>query len=140
MNKTFQQRIWLTYESAGALHAGGLERVSVWFEKPDYYYMKNTKDWEDQDLPFGYETGQREGCQQPVGWWGSLIGRGEKNSVSFGKVFGYGDGFASMVWDKLCKHFDSDNLRIWSDIEKEGKALPENFCLEVYLNIDPVLV
>ena len=57
----------------------------------------------------------------------------EKQSVSFGHVFGYGEGLPEFVWDKLCKHFGSDNLREWSTIESEGKALACNFLLEIPL-------
>lgn len=123
-------KIWVTYDSASGLHAGGLERCSVWFTKPEYYFIKNTRDWEDENLPFGDEDEQRRGVQR-WGWMSNENTRGETSHVSFGKVFGYGEGFPKQVWRKLEKHFGSNNLREWSDIEKTGRALAENFILEV---------
>ena len=128
-------KIWLTYENAGSLHGGGLERVYVWFSQPVYTFIKTTRDWEDEDLPFGQENGQREGVQRHG--WRCLDGeRGEMNSLSFGKVFGYGDGFPMEVWKKLEEHFGSTNLREWSTIEEQKKVRTENFLLEVEFDID----
>ena len=125
-------KIWLTYDSAGHLHSRGLEGVFVWFSKPDYHYIKTTRDWEDECLPFGNENGQREGVQR-FGWLCDDFSRGEKKFVSFGKVFGYGEGFPMVVWEKLEQHFGSTNLREWSTIAKEKNVTAANFLLEVDL-------
>ncbi|MEG7677014.1 hypothetical protein U2060_14845, partial [Listeria monocytogenes] len=79
--------------------------VMVWFSKPQYYFIKNVRDWEDEDLPFGQENGQREGVQR-FGWRANDYDRGEKTPVSFGRVFGYKSDMSKYVWDKLCLHFN----------------------------------
>jgi len=129
-------RIWCTYDLAGSLHAGGLERVRVWFSKPEYHFVKNTRDWEDEDLPFGDENGQRDGCQRKLGWRAADHERGERDSLSFGKVFGYGEGIPTVVWGALVQHFGDPELRHWSDIEKAGKARAEDFLLELEVEME----
>lgn len=126
--------IWITYYDAGGLHAGGLERCQVWFQEPRYFVLITERTWEDIDHPFGDQNGQREGVQHDWGWRAIDPGR-ESISLSFGKTFGYESGLSKYVWKMLCQHFGSNNLREWVDIEKSGKALSKNFCLNVPLNI-----
>ncbi len=122
-------KIWLTYEAAGSLHSSGLEMIQVWFCKPEYHFIKNTRDWEDEDLPFGQENGQREGVQR-FGWVAPDRGKNERKSISFGKVFGYESELACYVWKRLQEHFKEEDLRKWYDQEKAGIAKPSDFCLE----------
>lgn len=126
--------IWCTYDLAGSLHSSGLEMVLVWFSKPQYHFIKNTRDWEDEDLPFGQENEQREGVQR-FGWRANEYDRGETKPISFGRVFGYESNMAKHVWNKLCLHFNDPELRHWSDIEREGKAKPSDFLLEIKIDI-----
>ncbi|MEK6829071.1 MAG: hypothetical protein AABY15_03010 [Nanoarchaeota archaeon] len=132
MNSDFELKIWITFPSAGSLHGGGLERCQVWFTKPAYMFIKTERDWEDQDLPFGNDNGQREGVQR---WgWHVINSRGEHGSVSFGKTFGYESKLALHVWNKLCEFFGSEELREWTIIEREQNKTTDKFCLEVDLS------
>ena len=132
MNQDFNIKVWITFFSAGSLHAGGLERCEVWFSKPTYMFIKTERDWEDEDLPFGQQNGQREGVQR---WgWHTIDPRGESRSVSFGKTFGYECELAIYVWTKLCEFFGSEELREWSTIEKEQNKTSDKFCLEIDLS------
>lgn len=133
-------KIWVTYSSAGSLHAGGLERCTVWFRKPVYAFLKNTRDWEDEDMPFTHNGEQLAGVQK----WGWITnpmhhlveGSKEQQTVSFGNLFGYDSDLAYYVWGKLQEFFGDTNLRHWSDIEKKDKnKQPHNFILELDLAI-----
>lgn len=131
MNEDFSIKIWVTFPSAGSLHAGGLERCQVWFTKPRYLFIKDERDWEDQDSPFD-DGNQRVGVQR---WgWQFVHFRGESTPVSFGKVFGYDSKLSLYVWGKLCEFFGSENLREWSTIEEQQKKTADKFCLEIDLS------
>jgi len=128
-------KLYVTYYSAGSLHAGGLERCDVWFDKPIFVYIKNTRDWEDEDIPFGTDS-QKQGVQK-YGWEHDRMNSGtEYKKVSFGKVFGYECGLSDYVWKKLIEHFGDPELRHWADIEKSGKSQPQDFCLELNLKLN----
>lgn len=103
-------KIWVTRQSTGSLHAGGLELCHVWFTKPVYkYYDSRPVYVQDEECPF--RINPMEGLGR---WgWGPSHERGCWDSPSFGKLFGYGDnrepghvvGLAEYVWDKLNEHY-----------------------------------
>lgn len=131
-------KIWITLPgSPGSLMAGGLERCDVWFSKPHYQFtVKDVSELEDGFLPW-YET-------QGLGYWGWVNDGGnglESRHVSFGKVFGYGDGndrgcaeLAEFVWAKVRAHLIEPDIRKWGDLTKK-QYRHQDFLLEIDLTI-----
>lgn len=127
-------KIWITRQSTGELHAGGLERCRVWFQKPKYV-MEINSDFL-KDLPFGDD--ESKGISA---YW--LSANGFDGSISFGRIFGYGDdsvqpvqGLAVYVWSKLREHYG--NARFvdgWYEYEKAGNCHQSQFLLEIDLDV-----
>ncbi len=134
-------KIWITRESAFQIQCGGIERLYVWFSKPEFHLIKLEE--KDRDIPFGDYLGQDHGYYRRYGWQESenKIGRG----LSFGKVFGYSgesapnSSFAEIVWEKLREHFLNQPIKIWDTLEKEGKCKAEDFLLELEIESINVL-
>lgn len=127
-------KIWITRHSTGSLHAGGLERCEVWFTKPMYHFIV-TDPSIVEELPFG------GGVRQGLGRYGWRTENGLP-PLSFGKLFGYGDGEAIVkglpeyVWDKLLEHYGNTEFPLgWYKYEEEGNCRQEEFILEIDLNI-----
>ena len=133
-------KIWITRSSAFQIQCGGLERLQVWFSKPEFHLVKLED--KDRDIPFGDYFGHDHGFYRKSGWQesGNKVGM----PLSFGKLFGYiGDSesnslFAEVVWKKLCDHFLNHPFDDWHKMEKEGKCKIEDFLLE--LEIEPIKV
>ena len=129
-------KIWITRQSAGSLHAGGLERCSVWFTKPVYLFACWDK-YHLLDLPFESDESRGLGI---YGW--HIPGRGEPKSISFGTVFGYSEDhneykwFADLVWDKLKEHFNNTEFPLgWLNEERAGRSKEQDFILELDIKI-----
>lgn len=128
-------RIWITRLSAGSLHAGGLERCRVWFTKPEYHFrVTDFERWDDS--PF--DSDPKKGYGR-FGWY-PKDNRGEPNSLSFGKAFGYADEenseLAEYVWNKLIEHFNNTKFPLgWSEEEDAKRANEEDFLLEIDISI-----
>lgn len=134
-------KIWVTRNTTGELHAGGLERCRVWFTKPVFkYYDARPLHVQADELP--WHLNPMEG----LGTWGwsPSYERGCWTDISFGQFFGYGDkrenghvpGLAEYVWKKLCEHYGNTEFpHGWYAYEKEGKCRQEDFLLEIDLNI-----
>jgi hypothetical protein len=133
-------KIWITRDSTGSIHSGGLERLRVWFTKPVFYFNNLTLE-ECETLPFGYPDG-RDGFGR-IGW----RAEGHKtiiSDLSFGKLFGYGSelenghvpGLAEYVWSKLNEHYGNTKFPTeWYKYEKDGFCKIEDFLLEIDLSI-----
>lgn len=135
-------KIWITRDVTGSIHAGGLERLYVWFAKPKFFYAANSYN-ELDDLPFGNEPGKGLGR---FGWAVDHYSCGVPHeSISFAKLFGYGDniyhngyvpGLSHYVWGKLCEHYGNTEFVIgWYEYENAGKCKQEDFLLEIDLSI-----
>lgn len=135
-------KIWVTRQTTGSLHSGGLERCDVWFHKPVYLFNK-TRLQDLRDMPFGDSTGM-EGLER----WGWRADHGSHKyytgSISFGKLFGYDEeghpghvkGLAKYVWEKLQEHYgNTEFVQGWYEYEKAGKCKQEDFLLEIDLDI-----
>ena len=133
-------KIWITRSSAFQIQCGGLERLQVWFSKPEFHLTKLED--KDRDIPFDDYLGIDHGLYRRHGWEESK--RKIERGISFGKVFGYiGEDepnslFAEIVWEKLCKHFLNHPFDDWHILEKEGKCRVEDFLLEI--EISPINV
>ena len=133
-------KIWITRHSAFGIQVGGLERLDVWFSKPEFHLIKLEE--KDRDMPFGDFVGFDQGLYRRAGWEESE--RKIERGISFGKVFRYvGESepnslFAEMVWQKLEEHFLNQPFNDWDKLEKEGKCKVEDFLLEI--EIEPVKV
>jgi hypothetical protein len=135
-------KIWITRQSTSSLHAGGLERCNVWFCKPEYFYTVNSvKEW--GDIPFDID--EKKGLGRH-GWQINQHQHKEpKESISFGRLFGYGDshykngyieGLAEYVWAKLHDHYGNTGfVHGWYEYEKSGKCKEEDFILEIDIEI-----
>lgn len=134
-------KIWVTRESTGSLHAGGLERCRVWFTKPVFkYYDKRSAEEQDKDCPFYINPMEGLG-----NWgWSPSYERGCWDNISFGELFGYGEkhdpghveGLSEYVWQKLNEHYGNTEFpHGWYEYEKQGKCRQEDFLLEIDLNI-----
>jgi len=136
-------KIWVTRDTTGSLHAGGLERCRVWFTKPTYHYAYVTNKQFD-DCPFG--NNEMRGLGRS-GWRVQQIhGKGVVEDISFGKLFGYGeaedplvqhiDGLAEYVWKKLNEHYgNTEFVNGWYEYEKAGLCKQEDFLLEIELDV-----
>ena len=138
-------KIWITRQTTGSLHSGGLERCDVWFVEPVYVFGK-IKLQDLRDMPFG-DKGTGEGMEG-LERWGWRTDRCSHNyyngSISFGKLFGYSDGkhpghvegLAEYVWGKLKEHYgNTEFVQGWYEYEKAGKCKQEDFLLEIDLDI-----
>lgn len=124
-------KIWVTRDTAGSIHGGGLERLHVWFRQPQWveYTYGYDSPFDDQPL-----RGNR------VSDWVVLAGgsSGIGHNYSFGKLFGYNDrredgvdNISVRVWRELCLHFGCDDIYKWQRIEDEGIAERKNFIVEL---------
>lgn len=127
-------KIWITRDTATSIQFGGLERLQVWFRKPEFLVKVLTE--KDRDTPFG-DIGEDEGYYCKYGWYA-----GEKfgiRSLSFGNWLGYGEGehgeIAQYVWNKLKEHFHNAPFENWDKVEREDKCKQENFLLELEIDI-----
>lgn len=141
-------KIWCTFYSAGSLLSAGLERVQVWFAKPEWVVESRIM-W--YDSPFGDpDLDPKKGVLKRHGWFReySVGEKFEREYLSFGKVFGYGDDddpqkavLAKHVWGKIGEFYGTDNLYVWDDIERKGLNTvphthqPYQFLLEIDLDI-----
>lgn len=113
-------KIWITRKSASCIQFGGLERLQVWFQKPNYYYYG----YKPYDSPFSDSPQHLYGIRDD-GW---RVGSGPfQNYVPFSKVFGYADtdfqnqnAFALWVWSELEKHFDNAPFDDWDKLERQN--------------------
>jgi hypothetical protein len=141
-------KIWCTYFRAGSLISGGLERVEVWFAKPEWI-IESRLYWYDSPFEDTYKD-PTKGVITRQGWFREYESgeKHERQYFSFAKVFGYGDdsdpqkaAIALHVWAKLGEFFGTDNTLKWDDIEDAGKLTipqthqPFQFLLEVDLDI-----
>lgn len=133
-------KIWVTRQSASSILFGGLERLSIWFRKPTYYYELITEN--DRDTPFGDLSIDQYPYYKKIGWCQEKSGTmwtGSDTNLSFGKIFGYGDGenkeIAEYVWIKLCEHFNNEKFDNWDIAENSGLVKVEDFLLEIDLDI-----
>lgn len=117
-------KIWITRLCAGALISGGLDGVQVWFKKPIWRTTWRTPD-EDQ-MPWPPDMSDLNG-RAYSSWEASRSGTGP---VSFGKMFGFNDrkcksedDLSLMIWDRLCTHFGTQELRDWKESSTMGRAL-----------------
>lgn len=128
-------KVWITRDSAGSLHAGGLDRVQLWFTKPEYHVKRITKD-DMENMPWFYAESQGLG---DIGWRPGYSTREETRALNFAKVFGYSDRvnkqenkIADYVWDKLGEHFNGTSFpNGWQDEEKAGRSNQWDFLLEL---------
>lgn len=120
-------KIWVTFNTVFSLQSGGLERCSIWWQKPRYVYMDRNFDYDS--LPFGGGN-QRQGLTK-VGWRYFETNGKETRNVSLGKIFDYEGDICDLVWDKLCEFFDSDDLRQWDIQQEKLKLDPKDFLLEI---------
>lgn len=141
-------KIWCTFNSAGSLIGRGLQNIEVWFAKPTWVVESHYMYY---DSPFGdLHEDPTQGIITCQGWQREYISgeKFERQYLSFGRAFGYGDNedpeistLALYVWDKLCEFYGTDNLLKWADIESEGKTKipqthqPYQFILEIDLSI-----
>lgn len=141
-------KIWCIYLGAGSLVSGGLERVQVWFAKPEWI-VESKIYW--YDSPFGDpDEDPTKGVISHQGWFREYSDgeKFERQYVSFSKIFGYGDdpdpqkaALAIHVWSKLSEFFGTDNFLKWDDLEDEGKNCIQRkhqawqFLLEVDIDI-----
>lgn len=138
-------KIWVTRQSTGSLHSGGLERCEVWFVQPVYkYYDTRPVNVQANEVPWGINP------MEGLGKWGWDFPNPKPGfcnySVSFGKFFGYGswdgkcnghvDGLAEYVWAKLNEHYGNTEFpHGWYEYEKAGKCRQEDFLLEIELDV-----
>ncbi len=127
-------KIWITRSTAISIQFGGLERLQVWFIKPDFLIKVLSE--KDRDTPFG-DIGEDEGYYSKYGWYAP-----EKfgiHSLSFGNWLGYGEGengeIAQHVWNKLKEHFFDAPFGDWHLVEKEGMCKQQDFLLELEIDI-----
>lgn len=120
-------KIWITFDTTFSLQCGGLERCSVWFQKPEYVYID--RNFEYDSLPFGGGN-QREGLTK-LGWRYSITQGKETGNVSLGKIFNYEGDICDLVWSKLCEFFQCDDMRQWDIKESELNLNPKDFLLEL---------
>jgi hypothetical protein len=136
-------KIWITRDTTGSLHAGGLERCQVWFVKPIYkYYDTRPVSEIDHEIPWGVNPLQGLGRW---GWEAPHSHNRPTEPISFGKLFGYGDskesdwhvdGIAEYVWSKLLEHYKNNDFpHGWYSAEKKGICRQEDFLLEIDLQI-----
>ena len=129
--------IYITRDSTSSIHAGGLERLRVWFQRPTYHYAVN----QFEDLPFGNDM-------EGIGEWGWTCERQNhklpETCISFGKLFGYGEtqhpnhvaGLSEFVWSQLNKHYgNTEFVNGWYEYEKAGHCKQHQFLLEIDLHI-----
>lgn len=128
-------KIWITRDTAGSITGGGLERLHVWFRKPQW--VEYTHEW---DSPF-YDD-PLQGIRHADWFILESNVSGICHHLSFGKMFGYNDRneegidkISRLMWDTLGTHFGSKNLRHWQQIEDEGYAHRKDFRIELELNI-----
>lgn len=134
-------KIWITRQSTGSLHAGGLERLQVWFQRP-YYTVGFMHANEVPDLPFGY--GELEGLGTHD-WHCGSDHNYPQQQISFAKMFGYSgsgchtgyvEGLSEYVWKKLNEHYGNTRyVDGWYKYESEGKCKRADFLLEIDLDI-----
>ena len=129
-------RIWITRQSASSLHAGGLERVQVWWKKPYFtHYSLDSIEIQADKIPWGID--EKKGLGD-FGWQNNPYTDHtqvvkQTGWVSFGDFFGYGsdekkynynhvDGLADYVWNKLKEHFNNTEFpHGWLEQERQGK-------------------
>jgi len=121
---------WVTRGSAFSIQCGGLERLSIWFSKPIYYYEKYSE--RERDNLFGY-IGEEQGLYRKSGWHSNDKTWVTKQSV--GNWIGYDNKLSQYIWKKLCEHFHNEDFDEWHNIEKEGRSNVEDFCLEIKISI-----
>lgn len=127
-------KLWITRDSALSIQFGGLERLQVWFVKPDFLVKVLTD--KERDTPFG-DIGEDEGYYAKYGWYGN-----EKfgiHHLSFGNWLGYGEGengeIANYVWEKLREHFHYSPFEDWDKVEREGLCKQSDFLLELEIEL-----
>ena len=81
-------KIWITRDTASSIQFGGLERLWVWFVKPEFLIKVLSE--KDRDTPFGF-IGEDEGHYSKLGWYDTNQKFGVRN-MSFGNWLGYGEG------------------------------------------------
>lgn len=135
-------KIWITRDSTGSLHAGGLDRLTVWFSKPIYVFEAIKASELDEEIPWGFSG--KEGCRT-IGWIYDSRARGCSATARFADMFGYGfpedrdvvKGLPDYVWDKLNEHYgNTEFVHGWYEYEKSHpECNVENFLLEIDLEV-----
>ena len=120
-------KIWISFDSVSALQIGGLERCSVWWQRP--YYVFLDRSFEYDSLPFGGGNQKQGLCN--IGWRYTMTEGKETRHVSLGKIFDYEGDICDLVWDKLCEFFQSEDLRLWDKQAEKLKIEPKDFLLEL---------
>ena len=133
-------KIWITRGSASSIMFGGLERIYIWFRKPEYKVQLISEGY--RDTPFGDLTIDQYPYYKKLGWEASHsndMWTGSNATLSFGKIFGYSDGinseFAKHVWAEVCNHFNNADFDTWEQLEKDGICKNEDFLLEIDFDI-----
>jgi len=120
-------KIWVCFNSVHSLQSGGLERCMVWFQRPYFIYLDRLHEYDS--LPFGGGN-QMQGLTK-FGWRHTMTNGKETGCVSLGKIFDYEGDICELVWDKLCKFYQSDDLREWDLKAKELNLDAKDFLLEL---------
>lgn len=132
-------KIWITHNGVGSLTSGGLERCRVWFHKPIYIHLDTKHEY--HQLPFG--GGDESMGLEEFGWRANRYfqnndgGVKERSSLSLGDWLGYSDDspISCKVWEELCKHFQSNDLRFWIDQSKKLNLKRSDFLMELEIDI-----
>lgn len=127
-------KIWITRDSASSIMFGGLERLQIWFVKPEF--LMNVLSEKDRDTPFG-TIGEDQGYYSKFGWYATQKHR--VSELSIGNWLGYGEGengeLCNYIWEKLQGHFLNRPFREWADMERDGLVKQIDFLLELDIKI-----
>lgn len=127
-------KCWIVRNSASNIMCGGLERLFIYFAKPEFFYRTNK--FETGDNPFSEPT-QKCGLYKEAGWHSNH--KMWTHQMSVGKWIGYDSEMSDFIWKKLCEHFHNAPMDNWVRIEEEGLSKQEDFLLELelHLNFEP---
>jgi hypothetical protein len=158
-------KLWLTRDSGGSIHAGGLDRVHVWMTEPCRIFRSRTH--EDDMFPLHEDPIEKElgdkllhrykfSEQLPdriIELYDQRLLSIEVSSFKPGRYtshrpvkasifFGFidkGDGrdeVAEYIWDLICFSFNWEPFDTWSDLERQGKC-PKHYqwCREIEIEV-----
>ncbi len=135
-------KIWVVRNQASAIIRDGAKALDVFFKKPRWIEHKGCR-LEDNDLA-RYNTyksvDEGGGTYTYYQWLPKGTGPPyELFPTPFAKIFGYGDSgnkdnddFVEHVWNKVCEHFGTKDIRKFKDSEE---AQIEDFLLEIELSV-----
>lgn len=135
-------KIWVTRSTAFSIQCGGLERLQVWFRKPEYIETWNLSGM-PPDMPFDDPT-EKAGIRTSSGWQVRESGNmWITESYSFGKMFGYcdrgnsEDEISEYVWNKLNEHFGNTPFNEWHEYErKHEECCVRRFLIELEIEVN----